>query len=113
MQRGRVRCTTDIHVRRDAFLNRCVAQRQSLPHGPRTERVRACELLDETPTDMDVRRTGAHAGVTPRACPAATNVCDKWLAVTSYTLAPLAIVPVIVGHAHPARSASTTRARTD
>ena len=111
MQRGRVRCTTDIHVRRDAFLNRCVAQRQSLPHSPRTERVRRAKLLDETPTDMDVRRTGAHASVSPRACPAATHVCDTWLAVTSCTLAPLAISACQCCQAHPARSASATHCR--
>jgi len=83
MQRGRVRCTTDIHVRRNPFLNRCIAQRQSLPHGPRTKHVRMCLLLDEAPTDMDVRRTGARASVSPRLCPAATHVGDTWLAVTS------------------------------
>ena len=55
-------CTTDIHVRRDAFLNRCGAERQSLPHSPRTERVRAWELLDQTSTDMDVRRTSVAPG---------------------------------------------------
>ena len=55
-------CTTDIHVRRDAFLNRCGAERQSLPHSPRTERVRAWELLNQTSTDMDVRRTSVAPG---------------------------------------------------
>ena len=55
-------CTTDIHVRRDAFLNRCGAERQSLPHSPRTARVRAWELLNRTSTDMDVRRTSVASG---------------------------------------------------
>ena len=33
-----------------------------------------------------VRRTSALAGVSPRALPAATNICDKCVAVTSCTL---------------------------